>query len=186
MSLQLILGPMFSGKSTFIIRNYDLYKNKMKTLIMNYEKDNRYDNGDFICSHNLEKRSAIKLELLNDLKQEYYQYEYFLIDEGHFFNDLKEFVLKLLDMKKKITVVGLNGDINGNVFKNLVSLIPYCDGMKYLTSICPICEDENKGFLHIKLDKNNKKEKEKEYRLVGGSDIYQSVCLYHYNLHNSK
>lgn len=183
MSLQIIIGPMFSGKSTFIIRNYDLYKDKMKTLIINYKKDNRYDNGNYICSHNLEKRSAIKLDKLEELDKSYYNYEYFLIDEGHFFQDLKVFVLKLLKLKKKITIVGLNGDINGNVFSNITSLIPYCDGMKYLTSLCSICKDDTKGFLHIKIDKN-KINKPDEYKLVGGAETYKTVCKYHFDNYN--
>lgn len=183
MSLQIILGPMFSGKSTFIIRNYDLYKDKMKTLVINYKKDNRYDDGDYVCSHNLEKRSAIKLENLLDLDLKYYDYEYFLIDEGHFFSDLKNFTLILLKLKKKITIVGLNGDINGNVFTNITSLIPYCDGMKYLTSLCSLCKDDNKGFLHIKINKKEMNKKD-EYKSVGGSETYKTVCKYHFDKHN--
>lgn len=183
MSLQIILGPMFSGKSTYIIRNYDLYKEKMKTIIINYKKDNRYDDGDYICSHNLEKRAAVKLENLEDLEEIYYSYEYFLIDEGHFFKDLKQFTLKLLRLKKKVTIVGLNGDINGNVFSNITSLIPYCDGMKYLTSLCSICKNDNKGFLHIKIDSKTLKDSN-EYKLVGGSETYKTVCKYHFDKHN--
>lgn len=183
MSLQIILGPMFSGKSTFIIRNYDLYKDKMKTLVINYKKDNRYDNGDFICSHNLEKRAAVKLENLEELDESYYNYEYFLIDEGHFFKDLKEFTLKLLSLKKKVTIVGLNGDINGNIFTNIISLIPYCEGMKYLTSLCSICKNDNKGFLHIKIDSKTLKDS-KEYKSVGGAETYKTVCKYHFDKHN--
>lgn len=173
---------MFSGKSTYIIRNYDLYKKKMKTLIINYDKDNRYDNGDYICSHNLEKRVAIKLNKLNDLKKEYYENEYFLIDEGHFFIDLNKFVLKLLKLNKKITVIGLNGDIYGNVFKNIVSLIPYCEGIKYLTAICRLCKDENKAYMHIKKYNRKDEKSENEYKKVGGEEEYDSVCLFHYNL----
>jgi len=104
MSLEIILGPMFSGKSTFIIRNYDLYKNKMKTLIINYKGDNRYNSGDYICSHNNEKREALKLDNLFDLDKKYYNYEYYLIDEAHFFNDLKVFVIKLLDLNKNYII----------------------------------------------------------------------------------
>jgi len=181
MSLQIILGPMFSGKSTFIIRNYDLYKDKMKTLIINYKLDNRYDDGNFICSHNNEKRVAQKLENLFDLND--YNYDYFLIDEAHFFNDLKPFVMKLLNMNKKITLVGLNGDINGNVFSNLISLIPYCDGLKYLTSLCCLCKNDNKGFLHIKINKDINDSKN-EFKQVGSSETYKTVCKKHFDLHN--
>ena len=30
MSLELIIGPMFSGKSTYIIRSYKMYKKNIK------------------------------------------------------------------------------------------------------------------------------------------------------------
>ena len=107
MSLELIIGPMFSGKSTYIIRSYQMYSKKYKTIILNFDKDNRYDNGNFVCTHNNQKEKAIKLRNLSDLDLKYYQNEVFIIDEGHFFNDLLHFVLNLMKLKKKVIVIGL-------------------------------------------------------------------------------
>lgn len=178
MSLEIIIGPMFSGKSTEIIRLYDLYKQKMKVLIINYSGDNRYTNEEYICTHNQIKRKAIKLYNLEELEKEYYDYEYFLIDESHFFNDLNKFTHKILKLNKKITIIGLNGDINGKPFNNIISLIPFCSKIKYLTSICSYCND--KGILHIKKTKEKLTNNIEEYKKIGGNEEYKTVCKKHF------
>ena len=181
MSLELIIGPMFSGKSTYIIRSYQLYNKKFKTIILNFYKDNRYDNGDYICTHNNEKEKAIKLKQLTNLDKEHYENEVFIIDEGHFFNDLKPFVLNLMKLNKKVIVIGLNGDIFGQPFENIVSLIPYSYKILSLTSICSLCKNESIGFMHIKKTHSVNKG---EFKEIGGADEYKTVCKKHFDEHN--
>jgi|TARA_B100001971_G_scaffold159723_1_gene149608 thymidine kinase len=182
MSLELIIGPMFSGKSTYIIRSYQMYSKKYKTIILNFYKDNRYDEGDFVCTHNNQKEKAVKLRRLSDLDLKYFNNEVFIIDEGHFFNDLLHFVLNLMKLKKKIIVIGLNGDIFGQPFKNVVSLIPYSYKILSFNAICSLCKDDTKGFMHIKKthNKNNG-----EFKEVGGEEEYKTVCKYHFDKHNN-
>jgi len=181
MSLELIIGPMFSGKSTYIIRSYQMYNEKFKTIILNYYNDNRYDNGDFICTHDNNKEKAIKLEKLMDLDKRHYENEVIIIDEGHFFNDLKPFVLNLMKLNKKVIVIGLNGDIFGQPFINIMSLIPYSYKILSFTSICSLCKDDTIGFMHIK---NTYVENIGEYKEIGGKEEYKTVCKKHYDEHN--
>lgn len=181
MSLELIIGPMFSGKSTYIIRSYQMYIKKYKTIILNFYKDNRYDDGDFVCTHNNQKEKAIKLKKLSKLDLKYYENEVFIIDEGHFFEDLLPFVLNLMKLNKKVIVIGLNGDIFGQPFSNVVSLIPYSHKVLSLTALCSLCEDETKGFMHIKKTHNKMNG---EFKEVGGEEEYKTVCKKHFDLHN--
>ena len=182
MSLELIMGPMFSGKSTYIIRSYQMYKKKYKTIILNYYKDNRYDNGNFICTHNNQKEEAIKLKELLKLDSKYLENEVFIIDEGHFFEDLLPFVLNLMKLNKKIIVIGLNGDIFGQPFSNIVSLIPYAQKILLLTALCSLCENEIKGFMHIK---KTYKKKNGEFKQIGGEEEYKTVCKKHFDEYNN-
>ena len=49
--LNLIMGPMFSGKTTKLIHSYNVYVNtygKDKCLVLNYSLDKRYTNEDKI------------------------------------------------------------------------------------------------------------------------------------------
>ncbi len=52
--LKLIIGPMFSGKSTELISTVKRYKYKnKKTILVKYDKDNRYSSEDKVVTHDL-------------------------------------------------------------------------------------------------------------------------------------
>lgn len=52
--LQMIIGPMFAGKSTELLRRMDRHKHSgMKCLYVKYRGDNRYENADEISTHDL-------------------------------------------------------------------------------------------------------------------------------------
>ena len=51
-SINLILGPMFSGKSTELIKNIRKYTHKKKkTIIVKYSFDNRYSMLESVVTH---------------------------------------------------------------------------------------------------------------------------------------
>ena len=49
--LKIILGPMFSGKTTELIRIYNKYKLKKKVLVINHKSDSRYGENS-VNTHN--------------------------------------------------------------------------------------------------------------------------------------
>jgi len=180
MSLDIILGSMYAGKSSEIIRYHEKYSIIYKTIIINHKIDNRYKKGNNICTHNNVSLPAIKLEKLSDLdKKIYKEIQFILIDESQFFPDLNIFVMKALKDEKNILVVGLNGDCDCKPFMNLMNLIPYADNVKHLTSMCHHCKIPTKGFMHYRLDKTNK-----DKVAVGGISDYVVLCRNHYNKAN--
>ena len=67
--LELIIGPMFSGKSTEIIRRIRLLKViKKKIIVIKPEIDNRYLENK-ITSHNFESADCISVSLLSDIHE---------------------------------------------------------------------------------------------------------------------
>lgn len=177
MSLEIVLGSMFSGKTSEIIKYYSTYSLKYKTIIINHKSDNRYDASDVISTHNNVTLEAIKLNKLSDLEKNVYETsEFILIDESQFFPDLNEFVIKALNDDKYIVVVGLNGDCDLKPFMNLMNLIPYADKVKHLTSLCQYCKKPTPAFAHQRIDKTNKNKV-----AVGGASDYVVLCRYHYN-----
>jgi len=92
-----------------------------------------------------------------------------LINEGQFFDDLYEVVVDMLDNNKKIYVCGLDGDFKRNKFGKILELIPLCDKVTKLTSLCGICKNGTPGIFSMRLTK------ETEQTLVG-SDNYIPVC----------
>ena len=92
-----------------------------------------------------------------------------LINEGQFFSDLSEFVECMLTENKKIYVCGLDGDFKRNKFGQILDLIPLCDKVTKLTSLCSLCKNGIPGIFSKRLTQ------EKEQTVVG-SDIYIPVC----------
>ena len=95
--------------------------------------------------------------------------EVILINEGQFFPDLEEFVKILLTNDKKVYVCGLDGDFERKKFGQILNLIPLCDKVTKLTSICSLCKNGNPGIFSKRISD------EKEQTLVG-SDNYIPVC----------
>ncbi len=92
-----------------------------------------------------------------------------LINEGQFFGNLKEFVIEMLYKNKKIYVSGLDGDFKREKFGQILDLIPLCDKVTKLTSLCSICKDGTPGIFSLRLS-------EEEQQKVIGSDNYIPVC----------
>ena len=86
--LELIIGNMFSGKSTELIRRINREKSiNKKILVINFIDDNRYTTSS-ISTHDQTKVNCLKLSKLSDInKQLLIQYDSFFIDEGQFFPD---------------------------------------------------------------------------------------------------
>ena len=71
--LKLILGPMFSGKSTKLIELIRKYKViKYKVLTIKNSLDNRYSNISHIVSHNKDTEPCISLKDLNSIDPSIY------------------------------------------------------------------------------------------------------------------
>lgn len=180
--LNLILGPMFAGKSSFLINKANDLLNSgthiSEILLINHSSDARYDTNK-ICSHNSHKISALSLNNLRDLgiqiQIQYKNIKYIFIDEGQFFNDLYESVKALLRTKNnlQIFICGLDGDYKQEPFTNsrILELIPYATNITKLNANCSYCGKTAPFTKRIT--------KSSETILVGGADDYQPVCLLH-------
>jgi thymidine kinase len=175
-SLDLIIGNMFSGKSTELIRRINTVKSiNKKVVVVNYIHDNRYCK-DSVCSHNNIKIESLKTDLLLLIDKEIIiNSDFIFIDEGQFFTDLIEFVKLYVDFyKKNIIVSGLDGDSNRQKFGSILELIPLCDSIIKLKAYCIKCCDGTYGPFTKKIVNNDM------LIDIGGSDKYIPVCRNHY------
>jgi thymidine kinase len=185
--LEIILGPMFSGKSTHLV---EVYKQcnfcNISIAVINHSIDNRYDE-ELLSTHDQIKIPCIKTEKLSDVwtniqledsskniarftdKIKIATSNVILINEGQFFPDLYEVVTDMLNNKKKVYVCGLDGDFERKKFGAILDLIPLCDKVTKLTSLCSLCKDGTPGIFSMRLTCD------KEQTLVG-SDNYIPVC----------
>jgi len=144
--IEIILGCMFSGKSTELLRRLSRYQAiNIDTLLINHLFDTR--TGNSIKTHdNLEKK-ALKVKTLMEIvnTDEYLNSNVIGIDEAQFFTDLKEFVL-YSEKNKTIIIAGLDGDSNREPFGEILNCIPLCDEVVKLTAMDMMKNDGTKAI----------------------------------------
>jgi len=173
MSLELIIGCMFSGKSTEIMKRV----NRLQTIGKSYlavkpVADSRYTSS-MICTHdNIQRKCHVRRHLLPLFEsEEYIQSEYIFIEEAQFFEDLEPFVLKAVDQDKKhLIIIGLDGDSNRNNFGTIHKLLPLCDTITKLKAFCYQCKDGTEGIFSKRLSDDTGQ------TCIGTSDKYMAVC----------
>lgn len=178
--LEIIIGPMFAGKSTELIRRIrQLAVLNKKYISIKPKIDNRYYDKQ-IVSHNNDKIYCSCYDTIEDLIKDLINNNTFnnidtiFIEEGQFFPDLKKGVLKLVEeLNCNVVIVGLDGDSNRNKFGQILDLIPYCDSCVKISALCKRCND---GTPAIFSHRNNDSIKQIE---VGVAD-YEALCRKHY------
>jgi thymidine kinase len=172
MSLKIIVGCMYSGKSSEIIREYKrLQSIEKNVLLINHKLDVRYTENS-ICSHDKVSANSLSIDCLQEIPDSFLEtYEYIIIDESQFFQDLFEFVTENVDnCQRNIIVVGLNGDSNRSNFGDIYRLYPMADDIVLLKALCSVCKDGTNAIFSKKIiDSSNQTD-------IGSSDKYIAVC----------
>lgn len=153
--IEIILGCMFSGKSTELLRRLNRYESiNISTLLINSSYDERTDNS--IQTHDKVKKNAYKLFKLMDIieNDDYIKSNVIGIDEAQFFTDLREFVIYSEKLEKTIIIAGLDGDSNREPFGEILKCIPLCDEVIKLTALDMIDKDSSKAIFSKRIDNN--------------------------------
>jgi thymidine kinase len=175
--LELILGYMFSGKTTKLLEIYNMYRIcDVDCCVVNYDKDKRY-HEELLSTHDKKMIPCINVKHLREAvtSENVSKYTVFLINEGQFFDDVDDVVLDLVQHhNKKVYVCGLDGDYKQNTFGKLLNLIPHCDNYSKLHAICKKCKDGTLASFSKRITTETDQE-------VIGSDNYIPVCRKCYN-----
>jgi thymidine kinase len=178
--LELIIGPMYAGKSTELFRIINRYKCLNKNIIIiNHIFNNRYGSTG-LTTHNKEKiDKCIILENLKDLDKnniEFEKVDVIIIEELQFFNDAYDIIINWCDNYNKIVVAaGLDGDFMRNPFGDVLKLIPHAEKITKLSALCKKCGDGTLAHFTKRITKDS------QTTLVGSDDIYEAVCRKHYS-----
>jgi thymidine kinase len=180
-SIKIIIGCMFSGKTTELQREFREWDSINKTpLCINYIDDNRY--GDIytnMYSHDKVAVDCIKVKSLKDVEDELIkENDIILVNEGQFFSDLVEYCVLWCDTyHKKIIVCGLDGDFQRKPFGKILDLIPYADSVEKITAYCKNCSDGTKAIF------THRKSTEQEQVVIGVNN-YEALCRKCYVMKN--
>ena len=111
MSLNVVVGPMFSGKSAELNKLVQIYSLKYNILCINPKINTR--DGSIVKSRNGTKTNCIVLDKISDLKEmkKYKDAKFIFIDEAFLFSNLIKFLTKeLLVEDKHFYIFGIDSD----------------------------------------------------------------------------
>ena len=185
-SITLIMGPMFSGKTTELINIYNetskIY-GKNKCLALNYALDKRYGNNKII-SHDGLNIDCYNIYNINDFINEnqdiFLEANYIFINEAQFFEKLIQTILYIKNIyKKHIILCGLDLDFQRNKFGELYDLNIYANKVTYLHGKCNTIGCNYLSLYSHRVVKN------KEQLLIGSNE-YIPLCKFCYENINKK
>ncbi len=177
---KLIIGPMYAGKSTELLRNIDQFKFLNKNiLVVNHKLNNRYNSNNLTTHNGNVHNDCIVIERLEELtnkySNEFYNADIIIIDELQFFDDALTYIPFWCDSKKKYIVAsGLNGNSDRKPIGQVLDLIPHANEIISLRALCCKCCDGTLGSFSKKIINNNNN------ILVGSTETYIAVCRKHY------
>lgn len=183
MRLDLILGPMFAGKSSAILARVRRARALgWKTLLLTSALDTRYNVGEVchVVTHDKDRVDAVGvLGLMPCLgTPEYEEARLIVIEEAQFFVDLVAFIQYAVEKSgKDVVVVGLDGDSDRRPFGSVLELVPLADTVTKLTALCKRCGDGTEALFSAAL-KGMKTTGEILH--VGGEESYEPLCRRHY------
>lgn len=180
--LKFYYGVMGAGKTTELIKTYDIYKRKgldpvvIKPIIDDREGSQK---GWGTTSSRLIK-NPIPAYYFESAKDEIWKLDYgvILVDEAQFIS--REDILFLTDIveKQKIDVIayGLKTDVNGNLFKGAADLLVFADEIKELETICENPNCQNKASMHLRYIDGELDKSGNSVAIEKGNITYKSVC----------
>ena len=175
MTLSIIMGNMFSGKTSELIRRLKRLKViGKKIMVVNSAKDTRSPD-EVLKTHDNVKFDCHKVYDLYDLmdKPGFEDAEIIAIDEAQFFPNLKKFVASCLENGKDVILAGLDGDAFQRKWGELLDCIPLASEVTKLSALCKYCRHGNPGPFTKRIVDDTTLE------LIGGSDMYVAVCQKH-------
>lgn len=184
MPLELLMGPMYSGKSSAAqhrIRRAQAIR--WPVYAITHAMDTRYSATPMIVSHD---QTALPARASTTLMPHLESTEFLLsklvvIEEAQFFPDLVEFVDLVVDKhRKECVVVGLDGDAERKPIGDILRLVPRADKVEKLTALCRRCGNGTPAPFTHALSADAAAAASSGVPCVGAEERYQPLCRAHY------
>lgn len=149
--LSLFLGPMFSEKTTEIVRAIKRARlGGCSCVLVKYDADNRYGSGPVVRTHDgtavaeapatddLGRLRVVEAHRLEDVELGPDEL-YVGVDEGQFYPDLPEIVDLWTREGRRVYVAALDGDFRRKPFGRVLEAIPLATNIVKLSAVCMLC-----------------------------------------------
>jgi len=188
-SLEIVVGPMFSGKTNDLFIKVNQLKSKDNVAIFKWNKDKRYSHK-YIISHNKDKIPAINIENAEEIKsylEKHKEIGYVIIDEIQFIEGSYNLVNNLLYQGYQIFATGLKRDFRRKPFGDVPKLLTIADNIINKEAYCYKCGHPATETQRI-ITKNGADypaSYDDPTVLVGGKESYKAACRLHHKIKNA-
>ncbi|MBF0360170.1 MAG: thymidine kinase [Oligoflexia bacterium] len=172
--LEVISGPMFSGKTEELIRRVRRAQiARVKVQVFRPTIDNRYDDRD-VVSHSAQSIEAIPVKNSSDIWHRIKDSTRIVaIDEVQFFdNEIIKVITKLTNRGHRLICAGLDLDYRAKPFGPIPTLLAMADEIVKVHAICTIC-----GGIATR---SQRVVKSNDQVLVGAMEAYEARCRAHF------
>ena len=168
--IEVICGPMFSGKSEELIRRLRRAMIARKRVeVFKPAMDNRYSDDEIVSHGDLRMKSVVvggAREITNHID---WRTEVVGIDEANFMGpELVEVAQRLADSGKQVIISGLDTDYLGRPFAPIPDLLAHAESITKTLAICVRCDNPAKHTQRLRGSE--------ELIVVGTSDMYEARC----------
>lgn len=181
-SITVVCGPMFAGKTSYLIRLVKELRGKGRFVyVLKHGSDARYDR------HSLASHDGFKLEAhaLRDIASlSYYVPQYvdtLVIDEAQFFDSaVVDFAKQMRDGGRHVVLAGLELDFRGEPFGAMLQLLALSDSVTKLTAKCAVCGGTANRTQ--RLVNGVPARYDDPVVVIGAAECYQARCLEHHEV----
>lgn len=169
--IEVICGPMFSGKSEELIRRLRRAEiARLKTAIFKPTIDNRYS-SDHIVSHSEQRLASMSVNRAVEIREKAGTARVIGIDEAQFFDlELVDVCQQLANLGKRVIVAGLDQDYTGRPFDPVPQLLAVAEFITKTLAICMQCGNP--------ADRTQRLTQDSKQVVVGAADIYEARCRF--------
>ena len=183
--LHFFYSTMNAGKSTALLQSNHNYKeSNLKTLLFVPKSIADKSNGKIVSRIGLQADAIIvnnEYDFYNEISiKQSEKISCIFVDEAQFLTKKQVHGLGKIADELNIPVMtyGIRTDFQGELFEGSQELLAIADNLKELKTICSECD--KKATMVVRLDSNGKILLEGEKILIGGNEIYKTLCRKHF------
>lgn len=172
--IEVICGPMFSGKSEELIRRLRRAEiARQRVQIFKHNLDARYE-ASSIVSHSQQSLPSVAVnEASQIIASVEDRTEVVAIDEAQFFDhDVVDVCVRLANLGKRVVVAGLDLDYRGLPFGPMPEIMCRAEYISKQLAICMVC-GEPAGF-------TQRLTHSRDQIQVGAAGMYEARCRHHF------
>jgi len=168
--IEVICGPMFSGKSEELIRRLRRAMIARKRVeVFKPVIDDRYSNDEIVSHGDLRMKSQVVSNAEEITSRIDWRSEVVGIDEANFMGPgLVEVAQRLADSGKQVIIAGLDTDYMGRPFAPMPDLLAHAESITKTLAICVRCGNPAKHTQRLRGSE--------DLIVVAGSDMYEARC----------